>query len=55
MGKFVKLAGRSVVVAASVAVPAISGGPQDAAAGARLYATQCSACHGAERAGIPGT
>ena len=55
MGKFVKLAVLSVVVAASVAVPAISGGPQDAAAGARLYATQCSACHGAERAGIPGT
>lgn len=27
----------------------------DAAAGAKLYAAQCSACHGATRAGIPGT
>ena len=27
----------------------------DAAAGAKVYATNCSACHGANRAGIPGT
>lgn len=27
----------------------------DAAAGAKLYAAQCSACHGTNRAGIPGT
>lgn len=27
----------------------------DAAAGAKLYAANCSACHGANRAGIPGT
>lgn len=28
---------------------------EDAAAGAKLYATNCVACHGANRAGIPGT
>jgi len=27
----------------------------DPAAGAQLYATNCSACHGADRAGVPGT
>lgn len=27
----------------------------DVAAGAKLYASNCSACHGANRAGIPGT
>lgn len=27
----------------------------DAVAGAKVYATNCSACHGANRAGIPGT
>lgn len=27
----------------------------DAAAGAKLYEANCSACHGANRAGIPGT
>ena len=26
----------------------------DPAAGAQLYATNCTACHGADRAGIPG-
>ncbi|QNH20531.1 Cytochrome c6 [Xanthomonas sp. GW] len=26
----------------------------DPAAGAKLYATNCTACHGADRAGIPG-
>lgn len=34
------------------AAPAANGDP---AAGARLYAANCSACHGADRAGIPGT
>lgn len=28
---------------------------EDAAAGAKLYAANCAACHGATRAGIPGT
>nr|WP_252255862.1 cytochrome c [Lysobacter capsici] len=28
---------------------------QDAAAGAKLYADNCSACHGPDRAGIAGT
>ncbi|HEY9254968.1 MAG TPA: cytochrome c [Stenotrophomonas sp.] len=27
----------------------------DPAAGATLYATHCVACHGADRAGVPGT
>ncbi|MDR6674038.1 cytochrome c [Xanthomonas sp. 1678] len=26
----------------------------DPAAGAQLYATNCTACHGADRAGVPG-
>ena len=26
----------------------------DPAAGAKLYATNCSACHGADRTGVPG-
>ena len=26
----------------------------DPAAGAQLYATHCTACHGADRAGVPG-
>ena len=39
--------------AATLATPAWSQG--DPAAGAQLYATNCSACHGATRAGIPGT
>ncbi|MDX3934664.1 cytochrome c [Stenotrophomonas sp.] len=29
-------------------------GKEDPAAGAKLYATNCTACHGADRAGIPG-
>lgn len=28
---------------------------EDTAAGAKLYAANCAACHGATRAGIPGT
>ena len=39
--------------ATALATTASSAG--DAAAGAKLYAAQCSACHGATRAGIPGT
>lgn len=38
--------------AASAAAPAAT---QDAAAGAKLYAANCSACHGADRAGMAGT
>ena len=52
MRKLVLLAGLSLVLIALVPMSAAS---QDAAAGAQLYATQCSACHGANRAGIPGT
>lgn len=52
MRKPVMLAGLSLVMATFVPLLAAS---QDAPAGARLYAAQCSACHGANRAGIPGT
>lgn len=38
------------LVIASVAYSA-----DDVAAGAKLYEANCSACHGANRAGIPGT
>ena len=39
--------------ATALAATASSAG--DAAAGAKLYAAQCSACHGANRAGMAGT
>ncbi len=52
MRKLVMLAGLSLVAATLLPILATS---QDAPAGARLYAAQCSACHGANRAGIPGT
>lgn len=39
--------------ATALATTASSAG--DAAAGANLYAANCSSCHGANRAGIPGT
>lgn len=42
-----------LVFATTLATPALS--QDDPAAGATLYATHCSACHGATRAGIPGT
>lgn len=35
-----------------LAAPAASA--QDAAAGAKVYTTHCVACHGADRAGMPG-
>ena len=38
-----------------VALAATPTSAQDATAGSRLYASNCSACHGANRAGIPGT
>ncbi|HZV37884.1 MAG TPA: cytochrome c [Pseudoxanthomonas sp.] len=38
--------------AAASATPASAA--EDAAAGAKLYAANCSSCHGAGRAGIPG-
>lgn len=38
--------------AASHTLPAWS--KDDPAAGAKLYATNCVACHGADRAGMPG-
>lgn len=41
------------LLGASLAMPAWS--KDDPAAGAQLYATNCTACHGANRAGVPGT
>jgi mono/diheme cytochrome c family protein len=42
-----------VLGAATLATPAWS--KDDPAAGAKLYATHCIACHGANRAGVPPT
>lgn len=52
MMKFIPIAVLPLFVAAIAAAPATA---QDAAAGAKLYATNCSACHGPDRAGIAGT
>lgn len=41
-----------VLLGATLATTAWSKG--DPAAGAQLYATNCTACHGADRAGVPG-
>jgi len=41
-----------VLLGATLATTAWS--KDDPAAGAQLYATNCTACHGADRAGIPG-
>lgn len=42
----------AVLVAAASATPAWC--KDDPAAGAQLYASHCTACHGANRAGMPG-
>lgn len=52
MSKFIRIAALPFLAAALTAAPAIA---QDAAAGAKLYASNCSACHGPDRAGIAGT
>lgn len=39
----------------ATAIAGTASSAEDVAAGAKLYAAQCSACHGANRAGIPGT
>lgn len=41
-----------IFLAPALAATASAG---DAAAGTRLYAANCSSCHGADLAGIPGT
>lgn len=51
MKTFLKVA--VVVCGATLASAAWS--KDDAAAGAALYATHCTACHGADRAGVPPT
>ncbi|ATE73813.1 Glucose dehydrogenase, PQQ-dependent [Lysobacter capsici AZ78] len=52
MLKYLPIAALSLFAAALTAAPASA---QDAAAGAKLYASNCSACHGPDRAGMPGT
>lgn len=52
MLKFIAIAALPLLAAALAAAPAIA---QDAAAGAKLYADNCAACHGPDRAGIAGT
>lgn len=52
MFKSILMAAASLLALALAAMPSSA---QDATAGAKLYATHCSACHGANRAGIPGT
>ncbi len=47
------LAAAALLVGTSLSTTAWS--KDDPAAGARLYATNCTACHGADRAGVPGT
>jgi len=42
------------MLASAAASAAPASAAEDAAAGAKLYAANCSSCHGAERAGIPG-
>ncbi|MBN6149453.1 cytochrome c [Xanthomonas sp. AmX2] len=42
----------AVLLGATLATTAWS--KDDPAAGAQLYATNCTACHGADRAGVPG-
>lgn len=42
-----------LVTATTLATPASAEG--DPAAGAKLYEANCTACHGANRAGVPGT
>lgn len=49
---------KTILTAALVASAAMLAAPasaaEDAAAGAKLYSANCSSCHGANRAGIPG-
>lgn len=52
MLKSVRIAALAFVAAMLTAAPAAA---QDAAAGAKLYAANCSACHGPDRAGVAGT
>lgn len=52
MLKSIQIAALPVLAILFAAAPAAA---QDAAAGAKLYAANCAACHGPERAGVPGT
>lgn len=44
-----------LILATATALAATASSTDAAAAGAKLYAVNCSSCHGADRAGIPGT
>lgn len=50
---------KTILIAAllfpATALAATASSAGDAAAGAKVYAANCAACHGASRAGIPGT
>ncbi|MCI2244056.1 cytochrome c [Xanthomonas sp. PPL568] len=43
------------VVLLGTTLPATARSKDDPTAGAQLYATHCTACHGANRAGVPPT
>ena len=43
------------VILCGTTLAATAWSKDDPAAGAQLYTTHCTACHGADRAGIPGT
>lgn len=46
---------RAILSLSIVALAIVPASAQETAAGARLYATHCSACHGADREGVGGT
>jgi quinoprotein glucose dehydrogenase len=52
MLKSISIAALPLLAAALASAPVSA---QDAAAGAKLYTANCSACHGADRGGIAGT
>lgn len=55
MNTRLKLIPTLAVLLSSATLATTAWSKDDPAAGAKLYATHCTACHGAERAGIPPT
>lgn len=53
-GQNVELAAKPAQTAANMAVPGKTALAFDAANGAKLFASTCAACHGAQGAGVPG-
>lgn len=45
---------KSIAVALAAAIATAAASAEDAAAGAKVYAANCAACHGANRAGTVG-